>query len=100
MTNEDAVPGPAAVIAEEEWHVAANAATALGGIGPEASESTPALLDALDHEEWHVRNGAAYALGAIGSSSAVDQLRRLLQDEEPTVVKTATEALASLEERP
>ena len=98
--NKEAVPGLASVLADEEWHVAAYAATALGGIGPDAVESTPALLDALDHEQWHVRNGAAYALGAIGASSSVDLLRRNLQDEEPTVVKTAPEALASLEERP
>ena len=70
----------------------------LGGIGPEAVESIPELFKALEHEQWHVRNGAAYALGAIGASDAVDQLRLLLQDEEPVVIETALDALKRLEQ--
>ena len=98
LASKAAVPALAAVLADEQWHVAANAAVALGGIGSEALDSTPALVKALDHEQWHVRNGAAYALGTIGASDSADQLRRLLQDEEPLVVKTATEALTRLEQ--
>jgi HEAT repeat protein len=43
--------------------VAADAARALGALGPRASPSVGALVEALSHEDEHVRIYAAEATG-------------------------------------
>jgi HEAT repeat protein len=92
-----AVPALADALADEEWHVAANASMALLEIGSDAEASGPGLRKALRHEEWHVRNGAAYALEQIGDPSAIPDLNLLLDDEDAQVSATAREVLAKVQ---
>jgi hypothetical protein len=62
--------------------VARAAATALGGIGPEAREAVPALLEALRGSDPSLTATAAKALGAIGPDAreAVPILKSLAEN--------------------
>jgi HEAT repeats len=60
--------------------IRANAAAALGHLGPQAKNATPALMEALQDEEAEVRLQAALALAAIGKT-AVQPLTKALQDD-------------------
>ena len=58
--------------------VRANAAVALGEIGPEAKDAVPALIEALQDPDTSVRANAAMALEEIGlgAKDATRQRRR------------------------
>ncbi len=83
---------------DDDSMVAADAARALGALGPRASPSVPALVKALTHEEPHVRIYAAEALASIGpkAEAATKDLARALRDPTPGVRWAAGEALASI----
>ena len=70
-------------LSDQDASVRANAAEALGEIGPEAKAAVPALIEASKHEEAGVRANATYALGRIGSDAkaAVPALIEKLKDE-------------------
>src|SRR5262249_50417502 len=88
-------------------NVQADAAWALGQIGPEAKRAVPALIDRLNKsDEPEVRWNAAWALGKIGAEpksavpkSAVPALIEVLNKEsEPEVLKRAAWALGQIGE--
>jgi HEAT repeat protein len=55
------------------------------------------LLAYLSHEDWQLRMAAAEGLGYAGQPEAIEELKRLIiRGEEPIVVETALEAVASL----
>jgi outer membrane protein assembly factor BamB/HEAT repeat protein len=83
---------------DEDSMVAADAARALGALGPRASPSVLALVKALSHEEPHVRIYTAEALASIGpkAAAATKHLARALDDPVPGVRWAAGEALSSI----
>ncbi|HEX7771588.1 MAG TPA: HEAT repeat domain-containing protein, partial [Pyrinomonadaceae bacterium] len=83
---------------DEDSMVAADAARALGALGPRASPSVLALVKALSHEEPHVRIYTAEALASIGpkAAAATKHLARALDDPIPGVRWAAGEALSSI----
>ena len=62
-----AVPGLLEVLKDQNEWLRADAAAALGRIGPEAKAAVRPLADALRDEKARVRIAAAQALGAIGA---------------------------------
>ena len=76
------------------WVARRNAAWALGA--SDASESVPALVDALKDTDAGVREQVAWALGAIGDRRAVDGLIGALKDQAPPVRRQAAWALGAL----
>jgi len=92
-------------LAHEDYGVAIGAADALGSIGPEAAEATPALGKALRRTDiysfhfanrsWCVSRNAGVALGRIGPASA-DVLIEATEDKDPKVRGAAVEALPQL----
>ena len=92
-------------LAYEDYGVAIGAADALGSIGPEAAEATPALGKALRRTDicsfhfanrsWCVSRNAGVALGRIGPASA-DVLIKATEDKDPMVRGEAVEALPQL----
>lgn len=82
------------------WH----AISALGSLGPGASEAVPALVRVLDSPEHQRRYDAAESLGEIGVerlpdsiASSVDQgLRARLSDSQAYVASAAARALSRL----
>jgi HEAT repeat protein len=87
------VPALVHALADEEWHVTANAAMALGAIGPGAAPAIPGLTAALAHEEANVRLNAAYALGQIDPQNAEGSaaLQRLVHDDADARVRQMAE---------
>ena len=89
-------PGSIAILVEalreKNGNVRANAARALGGIGPAAKEAIPVLLSALQDREAHVRWDAARALGQIGAAAA-EGLAAAVNDKDPVVRQIAADAL-------
>jgi len=92
-------------LAREDYGVAIGAADALGSIGPEAAEATPALGVALRRTDvysfhfanrsWCVNRNAGVALGRIGPAS-IDVLIEATEDKDPKVRGAAVEALPQL----
>ena len=76
----------------------ANAAEALGKIGPAAKDAVSALSEALKDKEKDVRWRATYALGEIGPSAkaAVPALIEALKDEDADVRGDAAYALGNI----
>jgi HEAT repeat protein len=68
------------------------AASALGGIGPEAKEAVPALITTLKDQNVDVRRYAASVLGEIGPP-AVPELIAALKDQDAEVRRHAASAL-------
>jgi len=75
--------------------MSANAAVALGGIGPAAAEAVPALIAALGDANKNIRESAAWALGKIGpaAAEAVPTLIAALGDADKDVRSKAVVAL-------
>ena len=101
--SKAAVPALAQALKDEDEWVRANAAEALGRIGPEAKAAVPALIQALKNEDvLRVRWGAAEALGQIGPAAkqAVPALAQALKDIEdsysPYFRESAVEALEKI----
>ena len=77
--------------------VRAGAASALGGIGPDAHEATGALVGLFDDKEGRVRRSAAFAVGEIGASPApIAALITLLKDPEMETRIAAVVALGRI----
>ena len=78
-----------------------HAASALGGIGPEAEKAVPALIEALKDKDWSVRSRAAWALGSIGprAEKAVPVLIQALKDKDPAVRSAAQIALKKIQKK-
>lgn len=76
----------------------ADAAEALGELGPKAKSAVPALVKALGDEDASVRGHAAFALGEIGDHGAavVNGLFALASDHEAIVRRAALRAIRSL----
>jgi HEAT repeat protein len=74
------------------------AARALGRMGPQAAEATPALAEALADDNGHVRIEAAIALGKIGpeAEAAAPALARALRDEDASIRREAAVALGRI----
>jgi outer membrane protein assembly factor BamB len=96
--TESIQPALRRALRDEDAMVAADAARALGALGPRASPSVRALIKALSHEEAHVRIYAAEALASIGPAAGVatKNLARALSDPIPGVRWAAGEALAGI----
>lgn len=67
--------------------------------GPTATPAVDHLRLALRDREWMVRWGAALALGDASAEQAVDDLIRLLNDADDTVVQGARKALETIGSR-
>lgn len=57
----------------------------------------PAMVELLIHHDYRVRADIAYLLGLTASSSAIEPLKRALEDEHREVREIAAEALEELE---
>ncbi len=79
----------------EEPEVRAEAAEAIGRLGPVAKEAIPVLVQALKDPEERVREEAADALGGVGvgSGEALLALTDVLDDPEPEVRQQAQESM-------
>jgi len=84
--------------AKRQMYVRANAAEALGSIGPDAQTAIPTLLELLQDSQADVRKAAADALGNLGPASkeAVPALTALLSDKESAVRGPAARALGRI----
>ena len=93
-----AAPELAALLSDPDPQLVAMAAHALATVGP---ASVPHLIQALDHPLPLVREKAAFALGQLGypARSAVAELERSLEDENPGVRKQARAALRAIAPR-
>lgn len=80
------------LLAESAENVRAEAAMALGRIGPEAAPAVPALVGLLDDEDERVRRDAVGALGRIGAK-AVAPLISAAANSDADVRAGAIEAL-------
>lgn len=80
--------------------VRAQAARALGQIGPSAAMTAPALISLLQDEDETVRQAAIEAVGKVGGSAAmiVDALTPMLSDASPLLRASAARELGSLGE--
>ena len=90
------VPQLIHTLEDDDYVLRAEAAKALGSIGPEAKEAVPALAKALRDDirlvQWH----ATEALISIGAQ-AVPALKEAMEDESETVRFSAARALESLD---
>jgi len=59
--------------------------------------AVPGLIALLGHENPTIRGDAANALGIIGSRSALQALKRLLQDGNPSVREIAQDSMKEIE---
>ncbi|MFH1923257.1 MAG: HEAT repeat domain-containing protein [Planctomycetota bacterium] len=92
---KEAMPTLEKALADDDWHVAAAAATALGKMGADA---IPALNEALGDENPEVQAAAVTALGRMGpdaNEAVLPVLKETLQDAErdPKVRSAAAVAL-------
>jgi outer membrane protein assembly factor BamB/HEAT repeat protein len=97
--HTDAIqPAMSRALSDDDPMVAADAARALGALGPKARPSVGALVSTLAHENQHVRIYAAEALASIGpgAARATTALAAALGDPVPGVRWAACEALGSI----
>jgi HEAT repeat protein len=83
-------------LADEDHHVPAKAAIALGQIGPAARRAIPALTPLLNHDDDFIRVQAARALGTIGVGNLkmlVDALHAALDNGETRMAESLVIAL-------
>jgi HEAT repeat protein len=90
-----AVEGLRSVLREKKVNVRAEAAMALGRIGPEAASAIPDLIGLLADNSDRVGNEAARALGAIGAE-ALRPLIEACSDPKPPIRARAVAALGPL----
>lgn len=83
---------------EEEVYSPADAAVALGKIGPKAKAALRALNDALNHADTLVRISAVEAIVKISPETAEVRALKMLRDEEALVRASAIESLGSLQD--
>ncbi len=91
--TKDTVAGLIQALGDEDWHVAVNAARALGEIGNNRAVEPLGRLTAK-HRVHHVRREAVSAMGKIGSKKAKDFLIQALLDRSPGVRTEAFKSLA------
>jgi HEAT repeat protein len=98
----DALPVFVAVLKEENEYTRADAAAALGQMGPAAKVAVPALVELLGDKEAVVRIAAAKALGAIGTDAkaALPDINKTLIEKELDVRLAAANALWSIDKSP
>lgn len=81
---------------------------ALEGIGTDARTAVPDLADALSHRDVRVRRVAVEALGRFGpilwespgAATAIEELRKAIEDPDNEVSRKASEALLRIPARP
>jgi HEAT repeat protein len=85
-------------LSDQDSHVRAGAADALGQIGGAAKEAVPALIKALGDPDANVRGRAAEALGGIGREvlETVPALIKSLGDPEVVTRWNAAQALGEI----
>jgi HEAT repeat protein len=95
---KDAIPALVSSLKHKNWKIRYAAATALGDIGPAASDAVAPLTIALG-DKAIVREVAATALGKIGrgAQAAIPSLRRLLNDKDYAVKNAASHAISLIE---
>ncbi|MFQ5794400.1 MAG: HEAT repeat domain-containing protein [Candidatus Bipolaricaulia bacterium] len=88
----------AKALRDADWRVRADAAGALGRMGPATRDAVPALVEALNDTNLDVRWQAAWALGEIDPDAreAVPALIEALQDVEVFVRAAAAGALGKI----
>ncbi len=93
-----AVPSLRKALANPDERIRANAALALGRIGPPAAAAVPDLAAALSDPVDPVRENAAGALGEVGPDArqAVDALIVCLSDRDPYVNGRSAETLSRI----
>jgi HEAT repeat protein len=82
-----------------DFLVRLHAGLALCGLGPEAREAVPAVIELLQADGVSDRKMAAWTLGYIGRGvgEAGPALRKALQDADPGVRARAAEALEKID---
>lgn len=90
--GEPAVEGLRGLLAEDAEGFRAEAAMALGRIGPKASPAIPALVSMLNDDSKRVRRDVVWALGRIGDAAG-DSLFEAAQSDDAIVRTGALEAL-------
>lgn len=80
--GHEAVPELITALSSKDTAVQAEAAFALGAVGPQAARAVPVLVKLLKSSDDRVRHTACYALGKIGaagaeSDAALSELQRL-----------------------
>lgn len=93
-----AAPRLAARVMDRDEVVACAAIAALAEL--EAKSQTDTLITCLADPRWRVRSAAAKALGELDESRAAPALMKLIDDEDPFVVRTALDAMKRLGARP
>jgi HEAT repeat protein len=88
----------AGLLTDDGWHVARDAASALGEVKATGPVVVSCLIKALKHKDSSVRTEAAVALGATGKAGpeVVAALREALKDEIPIVKISAEKSLKKL----
>jgi len=76
-------------LGSDEPEVRFEAVAAIGYIGDE--RSSPRVVDVLTDDDAEIRLAAVVALGAIGGPIAINALRRLIRDEDDTLLIEAAE---------
>lgn len=93
-----AVPALIECLNDDDASVRANAALALGRIGPQASATVPFLAELLADQDHIVRRHAAFSMYQIDAnlSDYADAFVKLLSDTDPQLVNDARTALAKM----
>ncbi len=93
---ERAVPLLLELLCDPSWHVRERAVEAISARGGDVVEPVKALLaDGL----WYTRACAAEALGRIGAAEGLDALAARFTDDNPSVRKSVSAALARMAAR-
>lgn len=96
--GEPAVEGLRDLLDEEKENIRAEAAMALGRIGPASEPAIPALINLLGEESDRIRQEAAIALGSIGPA-AIAPLLDVTDHPNPVIRARAVEALGYVPEQ-
>ncbi len=102
--REEAIPGLTAVLKDETSFVRVWAAAALARVDPGNRVAISGLIECTKDELYFVRSLAAWHLGRLGPDArgvdeAIPQLKKLLEDRDPSVRTEANVALKRLRSR-
>ena len=90
------VPGLLECLEQGDAGLRAASVDALGDLGRQAAEASPAVAASLEDEDLEVRRQAAHALGTMGADSAVPRLAEACSEEDDWVARNASLSLARL----